>query len=201
MATLKIKDADGLDKYLLVTGAGTSGDPYVPIQDSNTTGGQKQIISQHLDTVGDGSGTVNAVGDYSVTPGVFKIAPGAGEVFRLTRLIGYIEDAGTFDSGAYGNNITLTNGISIDYDFSGGTVDLLGGETIKTNTEWASHCFDSRLDTYGAGNESLVFRWTFARSGQLIRLDGDANEELRLTFNDNLTGLVVHHFLVQGYVE
>jgi hypothetical protein len=71
-------------------------------------------ISRYADTVGDGSGIKNAIGDYSgETPTIFKIAPSAGEIYVINRLIPFLRDTGGLDADKYGNNITLTNGIVI----------------------------------------------------------------------------------------
>ena len=47
----------------------------------------------------------------------------------------------------------------------------------------------------------IVVRWTFAKSGAPIRLDGAKNARLEVLLNDDLTGLVDHHFVVQGYEQ
>lgn len=171
------------------------------IPSSSATGPQKRIISQCLDVTGDGTGNNNANGDYSSTAGTFKIAPSSSEIYRISRMIVYIQDTGSFDAGSYGNNITLTNGIDVEYDYDGSVVDLLGNYNVKTTGDWAARCHDVNLGSYGVGDEYVSVRWTFLKSGQYIRLDGSQSQELRIICNDNLTGLVRHEFLVQGYVE
>jgi len=72
----------------------------------------KGNIAKYLDTVGDGTGEINAIGDYSSAPVDFFYSPNANEVVLLNRVIITIEDGGSIDSGGYGNNSSpLTNGI------------------------------------------------------------------------------------------
>jgi hypothetical protein len=144
----------------------------------------------------------NAIGDYS-TPTDFSVGPPAGEVWEMHRVIGYIEDAGTFNASGYGALTALTNGIQARcYRGSVMENDLLNSAQVKTNTQWKAICYDIKISEFGLGNanESLGFRWTFARSGTPITLDGDYDDEIRFTMNDNLTGLINHSFLVQGFL-
>jgi len=72
---------------------------------------------------------------------------------------------------------------------------------ITYRLSWARYCYDFEVSTFGAGNENGHARWTFAKSGTVIRLDGDSNERLVIELEDDFTGLVEHCFQVQGYVE
>lgn len=160
------------------------------------------------DTVGDGSGLIDAIGDYSsgaLGLTEFAFAPAAGEVFKIARLIVTIEDAGTFDSAAYGNGITLTNGISIHKRTgvpNGSSTliqDLTAADPVHTNTEWGSYCYDVALHDFGAGNPVLLVRWTFSKSGGDVELDGDAAEYLSIRCSDDMSALVGHEFQLQGF--
>ena len=156
----------------------------------------RTMFVRMLDTDGDGSGTTDAIGDYSGTNDTeFKFAPGAGEVARVHRMLVHVEDGGSFDSGAYGNNVSLTNGIEVGVsDGTSTLIDLTDGHPVTTNA-------DVNVMSFGAGNEHMAVRWTFAKSGQPIRLDGDNGEYLYVKLNDDYTDLVHHHFNVQGYWE
>jgi hypothetical protein len=156
-----------------------------------------------LDTNGDGTGTKDAIGDYSVTQGVFKIAPAAGEVFRIHRLLVYIEDTAGMTSSEYGNlGSALPNGVQLRIHNGTSTVlDLLDGVPVTVNGEWGGLCYDVALKSWGAGNDVLLVRWTFTNAGAPLRLDGDATEELQVLLDDNLTGLIHHRFQVQGFQE
>jgi len=165
--------------------------------------GQVQTyLCRYLDTIGDGSGTKNANGDFSVTPKTFFIQPPATQIFRISRLLINIRDTGSLDTGNYGNNITLTNGIQIKLvdDFST-LLDLTDGLPIFTNIDWNKYCFNLDISTFGAGDQYLNLRWSFFRGQTILRLKGANNERLEAQLNDNFTSLVQHFFLVQGTIE
>ena len=157
-------------------------------------------IYQFLSTNGDGSGDINANGDYSVTPGEFYISPPPYHKAVLERMILEIEDTNGFASTDYGN-ITgaLPNGVRIQA-LKGGVVqcEYDGGQPITTNAGWSTIMYDVDVKTWGPGNELLVGRFTFAKSGSPCILNGP-DWRLRALLNDNLTGLVAHKFMVQGY--
>jgi len=161
---------------------------------------RKRQLFQYLDSVGDGSGIKNLIGDYSGAPTTFKIAPGAGEIFILTRMLIYIEDAGSFDTGSYANGVMLTNGISLEHDHIDGVVDMMAGIKVTNNGDWAGKCKDVDTHTWGAGNEFLTGRWSFDRTGQEIALNGDAGQELRISLNDDFSGIAKHEFMIQGFI-
>jgi hypothetical protein len=52
-----------------------------------------------------------------------------------------------------------------------------------------------------AGDEMLQVRWTFAKSGAQLRLNGNNNERLEVVLDDDLDGLIEHYFMVQGVYE
>ena len=163
-------------------------------------------LYRFLDTDGDGTGTKTAVGDYSDDPGsgveIFYIAPPANTVYEIARIIPHVVDAGTFDSGSYGNGIDLTNGIVIRIsDSSGVLVDLTDDLPVITNTDWGRLCYDVTRSTFGTGNEYLHARWTFAKSGQPVRLVGDSGHKLEVVLNDDFSDLVEQYFMVQGIVK
>jgi len=155
-----------------------------------------------LDTNGDGTGTKDASVNGAITPQVFKILPQSGESrLRMSRMLVHIVDFGTFDSGAYGNGVVLTNGIDVGlYNTSDDSLalDLLDGYTIKTNVDWGRFCYDATPSSYGTGNESLGARWTFTKAGEY--LDVTAERYFAVTINDDLTGLIEHTFEMQGLV-
>jgi len=169
----------------------------------STTGNQKQLFFRFADTVGDGSGSYEANGDYSVTATDFKIAPAAGEVLRLSRAILMIEDVGVMDSGFYGNNVVLTNGLKPYVERNGTREYIINSAQPKilTNGDVAAFCHDLERRGFGLGNEFITARWTFTKAGQFFRLDGDNNDEWGVNLNDDFTGLVKHRFMIQGYYE
>jgi len=164
-------------------------------------GPQQPYLTRHLDTVGNGTGSFNMGVDGSVTPVVFKIAPGAGEVFHISRIIIYVQDSGSFDAVKWGNNITMTNGLSFGYVQNSVTISLVNGTPIKTSGEMAAFSFDIAHHAFGQGDEILVGRWSINKSGYTIRLIGDDGDSLFMTVNDDLTGLSEQNIIVQGFTE
>lgn len=177
----------------------------LPVSNSST-GAVKTIFSRQADTVGNGTGDFNAIGNYSsggLGETIFRIAPGAGEVYRITRMLVGVYDSSGMQCQEYGNlGSALTNGVVVRVHNGTSTlIDLTDNLPIKYNGQWGALCYDADVKSWGNGNELLVARWTFERAGQPIRLDGDNNEELQVVLNDNMTGLIEQTFTVQGYIE
>ncbi len=158
----------------------------------------KPMLVRILDTIGNGSGTKNAIGNYG-TATKFLIKPAAGEVFIIARMIGHVVDSGTFDSSKYGNSIVLTNGIKAGYTRGNKTYDLMDGMAVKTNVDWAGVCYDINVSSFGSGDEYLDFRWTFSKSGTWIELNGNDGDELWIELEDDFSDLIAQYFTVQGY--
>lgn len=170
------------------------------------TPAQTNIFSRFLDTNGDGTGTTNANGDYSGTGNEdqFYIAPASGESFWIERMIVSVEDTSGFTAQEYGNlGAALTDGIEVQVRTGADTVkiDLTDGVPIETNAHWGRMCYDVDVKSWGAGNELLVCRWTFTRTGGALILNGGNSERLTVVLSDSFTGLISHYFLVQGYVR
>lgn len=162
-----------------------------------------QAIFRYLDTIGDGSGTKRAIGDYSVGATQFgHNAVGGAATGRVDihRLMVFIRDSGNFRADTYGALPTLTNGIEIEVQDRQGKVlvDLTDGVPIKSNAQWSRVCFDSLLQNYGAapGDSYVSVRWTFTRSGSPLALK--SGDRFIVKLNDDLTGLIDHTFMVQG---
>jgi hypothetical protein len=156
-------------------------------------------IYRFLDTNGNGTGTKNATGDYSVTPDdFFYTAPAGGA--ELHRLIIHIEDTVGVQAEEYGNlGAALTNGYSLKVFDSNSVevLDITDGVPIKTNAQLGRLGYDVDVRTWGAGNEIIQARITFSRAGYPLFLP--EGYQFKITFNDNLSGLIEHYFMLQGY--
>lgn len=159
-------------------------------------------VWQFADTNGDETGTVDALGDYSSAPTYFYIQPPAGESYYLNRMMIQYTDQGSFDANLYGNGIALTNGISIDIKRGGPTGTLIKSLTtrkpIKRNADWPRFCFDTNVLPWGSGPEILVARWTISKVGKKVRINGDDQQCLVFTLNDNFTPLIDQTFNIQS---
>jgi len=154
-------------------------------------------ICRFLDTNGDGTGTKDAIGDYSSAAEDFYIQPGANETYEIHRLIVRIADSGAPDAGKYGNNITLTNGISVHLE-GGITRDLTDNMPVLSNGDRSKLCYDVNVISWGTGDDYVGVRWTFSKSGAPITLRGSISDKLIVRLNDDFSNLVGHTFMVQG---
>lgn len=157
------------------------------------------IESRFCDTVGDGTGSINANVNGSVTPVEFMVTAPANTWIALNRLVVFVKDGGSFDTGSYGNGITMTTGIKIilrDADLT--EEDVTVQKSIKFNTDWSAYCYDVMHHNFGSGDETLTARYTFTKDGSPIILPPGRSFVVQI--NDDLTGLDEHTFRL-GLVE
>ena len=166
----------------------------------------EEYLSKLLTLNGAGA-SHNANGNYAVDT-YWEYRPGATEEVSLHRLLIQVRDSGPFDAEKYGNILGgLTNGVRISVvRGTGGGATLVHNVTdpllpILSNSHWQGYCFDYDFKIGGAGDGFGSFRWTFARAGVPVRLRGSADDALRVTLEDNLTGLVEHLFVAQGVLQ
>lgn len=156
-------------------------------------------LIRFLDTVGDGSGTKNAIGNYSVTPGVFFIQPATGVKYVLTQFTFHYSDSGGFSGAVYGSAAAaLTNGILLQATVNGVTYDLLDGLTIKDN-DGVLHAFsNSELTQYAGAGASMTASFTAGLFETALVLNGTTNDKLFVTCRDDMTFLTDQYFTVRG---
>lgn len=162
------------------------------------------LLNRFLDTVGNGTGTKNANGDYSLVEGIFRIDPPAGQVYHIRRMLVEVHDSAIANADDYGNIAGgLTNGVNLEIRDGSGTLhDFMDGIPVVRNSDWGHFCYDgTRRPSTGGGAETLNIRWSFDKAGQEVRLDGNLGEFLCVDLNDDLQGLIEHRFMVQGWVE
>ena len=163
----------------------------------------QDLILRFLDTNGNGTGTKNAIGDYSVSPNQnTEFYYEATQYSELHRLIIHISDTTGMQSQDYGNiGSGLTTGytIQIKNATDGVILDLCDGTVIKTNGSIGRYCYDVDLKNWGSGDEFIQARWSFSKGGSPIVLE--PNWKISITLNDDCSGLLEHYFMVQGTVE
>lgn len=141
--------------------------------------------------------------DMATTADKYYVGPDDGKYWELTRIIVYMEDDGTTAVSGYGSAAALTNGCKL-YTTRGGvdgaeTLDLTGGVNIKTNGNWDGLCYDMKIEEgHGAGNDIVLVRYTFAKSGRPPILRGSGDEKLVFQTQDSLATLVHHTIMLQG---
>lgn len=166
------------------------------ISDVNT------YLSQHLTDTGITSGNSSANVDGSVTPVLLKISPPQAGKYLITRMLVLIRATGKFAAAQYGTLAELTNGVVVGiFDDTTGTMvqSFTPGDSITTNAIWGGVCYDVDVKVWGTGDEFLLARWTFAKSGIDLLLNQHNNHALGVLIQDDLTVLNSHRFLVQGY--
>ena len=153
-----------------------------------------------MDSVGDGSGSTSCNVDGSSTPQIFRVKPAPGEILYLSRIIWFLEDNGSIDSGGFGNGAELNNGIEFKFAYDVGlpSEGYYPDPTffpITKNIHWAAYCYDVQVWTWGSGNQGLGARYTFAKdvngvTAELPWLSDARKEEFHLIVNDDLSGIV-----------
>ena len=183
---------------------GSSGFSYkTTVPQNSLAGPQGHIVNRYLRLSGSALETNNANGNYSTNTGSFFISPPAGEIWRVHRmLINILNTSSATNIDQYAGVATLTNGIQIKV-INGTTQDLTNNDPITKLTDWAAYCYDLDLkNKVNNGNTCYAgVRWTFANSGQEIRLIGDNDDRIEVICRDDLSDLTEHRFLIQGYKE
>lgn len=151
-----------------------------------------------LDTVGDGTGTIDQAVNGATVPVVFKVAPPAGSIYTFKRL-NLIAAAANWNRADLYGGLTLTNGIQVYVGNSGGiTMDFTEQLTIKAWPYWGLLAGSDIPTTGGVGVDSLSVRWTFAKGRGDISLDGNQGDYFAIKIQDNLSTLAYQYAMIQG---
>lgn len=159
----------------------------------------REYLCRHLrNAAGSGQTAI----DGSVTPVEFFIRPPGDEIWRIARMVVFIEDS-KINADDYGAIVGgLTNGVELYVADDNGIINhLMDNGAVNSSAEWAEYCYDADAKFWGVGNEFLTVRWTFTKAGVPIRLDGSKRQRLAILIQDDLTGLIGQEFIVQGYKE
>jgi len=139
---------------------------------------------------------------------IFGPSSGSSDVYRVSSLIGTLQVSGGLEAQDYGNITgSLTNGLQLQIMTGSGETwgtsqDLTSDAPIRNNIDWARYCYDIQFFTaLGAGDEFMLFKWSFEKSGAPLRLEGNKAEALVLVARDDLSSLSGHKFSVQGIIE
>ena len=160
-------------------------------------------VVRYLDTTGDGTGTKNAAVDHSAAAEEYMLVP-SSEIYRIRKLRIFIRDGAAFAANGYGaiSSSPLTNGVNVKVKDSGGDVlDLLHGVPVKSNAHWLHHGSLDTLSPFGAGDKLMAVTLDFAATGTVVRLNTHNSEYQAEGLNDDVSGLVGHYFLAEGFVE
>jgi len=169
--------------------------PAVPSLD--ITDWSQHLFALRMDSVGDGTGSTDMAVDGSVSPVIFRLKPAVGHELWITKIVVMFADQGSIDSGAWGNGITMTNGIAMVL-VNDGTLVPATNFNIKDVGDLASLTFNVEEHTWGSGDSVLVSRYTPGRSTQGLYLSDATNDEFQVVINDDLTGLSRQYVTCRG---
>lgn len=157
-------------------------------------------VNQFLSDVGDGTGNVNANGDYSVTPKTFFIQPAATEIIILNELVIHIVNGGALPATVYGGLAgALTNGINVTLTNSRVAAGLILPVNIKNNADLIHTGGNFNLINFSGGVDAIAATIDFKKSHMPLILKGSEGHKLEVILTDNFTGLNDHHFTAKGY--
>lgn len=170
---------------------------------SESPGGIPQdpiVVHQFLSINGDGTGTINAIGDYSSTSAVFYIQPAINEVMIIHELLLHILDSGAMPAGSYGSGAALTNGLQVFItNARSPRLSMLPGP-IKTNSNFM-HCGLNafNLINFSGGIDGIIASFRPNNFGTPILLDGSQEHKIEVILNDSFVGFSDHHFIAHGF--
>ena len=157
-----------------------------------------------LDSVGDGTGNKAFNLDYSAVAGQAIIKPPDNQIFVLHSFLIQYSDGGNFIQSVYGSlAAALTVGLIIGaYDRDDNLIlSLTNGEPVKTNDQWLHLGYETVLQEWGVANTTTLTGTMDHRTfGTAFALNGNNGEYLKVTLNDNFTGLIDQTFLAKGYI-
>lgn len=166
-----------------------------------TNGGEMHPLIVHpLSDTGTITGSFNMAVNGSVTPQRFSIAPPSDRTYYITRIIFYLLDVGSFDSGGWGNNggTPLTNGFT-PYKVENGTTIQGLADAVKSHGDLAALMYDITNAQWGSGAAWVTGRLTFTKIGYPVVLNGATSDSWYIDVRDDLTHLLEQKLTMEGY--
>ena len=157
-------------------------------------------LIQYLSTNGDGSGTVNAVGNYSGAEKIFYIQPPKGTVYIISELLIHLADSTNFSIGGFGSRAALVNGVTVRARRNGvQLLDITGGQPIKTNPHLTHLTSRYALLDFPGGGNSITVAFHRDDFGVDLTLNGDLKDTLEAVLHDDFSSQDDFHFIAHGY--
>jgi len=135
------------------------------------------------------------------SPEVYSAGPPAGVIWHITNLTLAMGHSSAGDFGLFGNLAALTNGVILRIKVSGDYGTLTNWKTSgDINVDTGD--VDFHLRSGGGGTHGTASNGAFkARTGAVMRLDGDEGDVFQVYVQDNLTTLAFWNMKIQGHVE
>lgn len=158
-------------------------------------------LFRYLSTNGDGTGTTNAIGNYSGAPAYFYISSfNTLKTFYVTDLIFQYSANGSFSQSGYANGVALTNGIDIQYWQNDDAIFTVNdSRKIKTNDGFVHSGFDYQLITFSGAVNSVAAKYSFVNPIILNEYTDGWAGWFTVILNDDFTGLTDQTFYLKGY--
>jgi hypothetical protein len=156
------------------------------------------LLRQFASTAGDGSGTVTGASDSSVTPVELSVLPAAAQEYRIDSIVVFVEDNAALLGDVFGS-AALTNGIRIQVKQD--TTVLLNidaGVPIKRLGDLMALGAEQLADPTQAAAGTNKYAAFILRFPSPVVLNGNTPSRLAITFNDNLSNLVLVKVLALG---
>lgn len=153
----------------------------------------------YLDSVGDGTGTVNAIGNYAVTPQAFKRNIPIGMTFALYRIQIMIGTTALLRVNGYGNQVApLTNGLIFSGKINGVPFTSTAG-AFKTNADYSARGTSTEVHALSGSDQFFEVYQDFIMLGDgPITLYGNKGDFIQYLLNDDFTFLAQHRFTIFG---
>lgn len=145
---------------------------------------------QFLDSVGDGSGSIDMTVDGSVTPQEFSYVVPTGHWIQLESIGVFIYEDGNIQAGNYGGLPKLANGVRLELRQINEMTDITVQLPIRSNADWLSYTFDVHTYEFAANDSILSLSYNLNMAGRPIRLD--EGESFVVIINDDLSALFGH---------
>ena len=192
------------DALYLDTGSVESTYPYITAITPGTPGTftlDRRLDIAHAvgDTIAIALVDITAIAGSLAAPQEFVAGPEPGDVWHVTNLTLAMGHSSAGDFGLFGNLPRLTNGVLLRARIDGQYGTLTNWKTNgDINVDTGEVFFHTRSG--GQGTFGTAANGAFkARTGAVIRLDGDTNDQFEVYVQDNLTALDFWNMKVQGY--
>ena len=139
---------------------------------------------------------MNVVGSLA-SPVVFDVVPNPGKVLVLqTLVITIIDKAIKFNK--FGGISALANGVKFEFKEGGNPAGEIPQSPIKTNSQFYEAGLTSEIQTEETDLFTAMFNF-FTQSGTTLELAAARGEFIRMTVQDDLTGLTSFKVIIHGY--
>ena len=140
---------------------------------------------------------MNVIGSMA-NPVKFVLAPGAGQIFVINRILPTMTHGTAGDLGLFGNLAALPNGMLLRA-FIGGQYGTF--TNWKTNADIKGDMYDVDFDTRsgGGGTYGTSGRGSFSKIHVAVLLDGDEGDFMEFIIQDDTSGLASNRCKGQGH--